>query len=310
MNRGMNPMAISRRQFLGATLALTGAASGLAQEAEPIIDIHQHTNYSGRTDDQLIAHQNAMGVTTTVLLPAGKFYGLDAACGGNDTCRSLVGYRSDRFVYFANEIPYLAEAEATIRNYLKLGAKGIGEQKFRVTSDSGHLAKIAKIAEEFNVPILLHFWDGDYNMEYDRFWKTLEAFPKVNFIGHAQSFWANIDKNNKPGALYPTGPVTAGGISDRYLADYPNMYADMSAGSGLRALLRDEEHYKGFMQRHQNKLLFGSDCNDTLGRGPGCIGAQMIAAIRRLAPSKAIERKLLFENARKLLKLGGGINDK
>jgi uncharacterized protein len=295
---------VSRRSFIGAAgLALAGTVLGAEAAGEPIVDIHQHTNYSGRTDEQLIAHQAAMGVTTTILLPAGKYYGLDAQCGGNDTCVDLANRLPDKFVFFANEMPYLAEADAVIRRFLKAGGKGIGEQKFRVTADSLHIEKIAKIAEEFNVPILLHFWDGDYNMEFNRFYKTLEKFPKVNFIGHAQSFWANIDKNNKAGVLYPTGPVTPGGITDRYLSDYPNMFGDLSAGSGLRAVLRDEEHYKGFMLRHQDKLLYGSDCNDTLGRGPSCSGAQMIAAVRRLAPSKAIERKLLFENARRLLKI-------
>ena len=86
-----------------------------------------------------------------------------------------------------------------------------------------------------------------------------------------------------------------------HLADYPNMYADMSAGSGLGALTRDEEHYKGFMERHQDKLLFGSDCNDVLGRGPGCQGAQILAGIRRVAPTEEIRRKIIFGNAKRVL---------
>ncbi len=108
---------------------------------------------------------------------------------------------------------------------------------------------------------------------------------------------------------WPTRPVTwvvpfpPGGITDKYLSDYPNMYADMSAGSGLNALERDEEHTKGFFARHQDKILYGSDCADLLGRGPGCQGAGTIAAIRRLAPSKAVERKILFENSKKLFRL-------
>src|SRR5262249_61450840 len=66
--------------------------------------------------------------------------------------------------------------------------------------------------------------------------------------------------------------------------DYPNMYADMSAGSGLNALLRDEDHARAFLKRQQNKLLYGSDCNDRDGAGEKCSGSQQIAAIRRLAP--------------------------
>ena len=47
------------------------AAEADAALAEPIIDIHQHTHYHGRTDEDLIKHQKTMGVTLTVLLPAG-----------------------------------------------------------------------------------------------------------------------------------------------------------------------------------------------------------------------------------------------
>jgi uncharacterized protein len=46
--------------------------------------------------------------------------------------------------------------------------------------------------------------------------------------------------------------------------------------------------------------MFGSDCNDWVGSGPACQGSQTIAAVRRLAPTKEIERKLLYGNARKM----------
>ena len=81
------------------------------------------------------------------------------------------------------------------------------------------------------------------------------------------------------------------------------MYGDLSAGSGLNALTRDEDFTRDFLTRHQDKLLFGSDCNDVDGSGPKCQGSQTIAAIRRLAASRAIERKLLHDNATSLLRL-------
>ena len=81
------------------------------------------------------------------------------------------------------------------------------------------------------------------------------------------------------------------------------MYGDLSAGSGLNAFTRDEEHAREFIERHQDKLLYGSDCNDQDGRGSKCSGAQMIAAIRRLSSSKEIERKLLYRNARRVFRI-------
>ena len=69
----------SRREFLLTAAAASASLAARARHhAEPVIDIHQHTDYSGRTDEQLIAHQRKMGVTHTVLLPAGRFFGLEA----------------------------------------------------------------------------------------------------------------------------------------------------------------------------------------------------------------------------------------
>src|SRR2546425_8640896 len=90
----------------------------------------------------------------------------------------------------------------------------------------------------------------------------LDKFPKVNFIGHAQTWWANIDRNCDQVTMYPKGKVTPGGITDRLLSDYPNMYGDLSAGSGLNSMLRDEDQAREFLKRHQDKLMFGSDCTD------------------------------------------------
>jgi predicted TIM-barrel fold metal-dependent hydrolase len=309
------PQPLTRRQFLIASAAAAPAlALGAAEAPEPIIDIHQHTHYHDRTDQQLLAHQRAMGITTTILLPsgrpveresthAGKSNGLAARTGGNETVLEFARKHPQEFLFFANEVPDLPEARPEIEKFLKLGARGIGEQKFNVECDSPPILALAELAQEYNMPILLHFQHGTYNKGFERFHKVLEKFPRVNFIGHAQTWWGNIDRNHDPKALYPGGRVTAGGLTDRYLADYPNMFADHSAGSGLNALLRDEEHTRAFLARHQDKLLYGSDCADTLGRGPGCQGARTLATIRRLAPSREVERKILFENSKRLFKL-------
>jgi len=298
---------LSRREFLGCTAGLLGAASGLSAlgsvPTEPVIDIHQHTNYSGRTNGQLIAHEKIMGVTTTILLPAGALYGLDAQCGRNDTVLELSDQRPTEFLFFANEIPDFPGAREEIERYLRQGAIGIGEQKFRVDCDSKPLHLIASIARDYGVPILMHFQHGRYNRSIGNMHRTLEKFPDVNFIGHAQTWWANVDKNHKQEELYPASKPTPGGITDRLLSDYPNMFGDLSAGSGLNFFTRDEDHARAFLERHQDKLMFGSDCDDIVGTGKACQGAQILAQVRRLAPSKKIERKLLYENARKLLKV-------
>ena len=312
----------TRRQVLGAAALLAASPVLGAPEPpprtrpdEPIIDIHQHTNYSGRSDEQLLRHQKAMGVSYTLLLPAGtpvirpstlngKANGLQASCGGFDTCIAIAKAHPEAYGFYANEVPDLSGAAKTIAGQLKQSAVGIGEQKFHVDCDSPYIDRVAEVAKEFNVPVLMHFQQNTYNLNILDFHKTLEKFPTVNFIGHAQTFWGYIDKGYKNTLdLYPKGGVTPGGLTDRLLSDYPNMWADISAGSGLNALTRDHKHAREFLDRHQDKVMYGSDCNDRVGHGPVCQGWLTIRAIRELSNSKTIERKILYENAKRLFKL-------
>lgn len=288
---------LTRRTFIGAGCA------ALARGAEPVIDLHQHTHYSGRTDEQLIAHQKTMGISLSVLLPAGSRYGLAADCYGNDSVVALARAYPRQFIFFANELPDIPETKTVIEKYLKSGAKGIGEQKFPVECDSPGMQLVAEIARDYRVPVLLHFQHNTYNMGIERFHKMLAKYPSVNFIGHAQTFWGNIDKNHRQEVMYPKGPVTPGGISDRLLSDYPNMYGDLSAGSGLNAMLRDEDHARDFLKRHQDRLIYGSDCNDAVGQGEKCSGSQQLPVVRRLSPNAAATHKMLYTNAAQLLKL-------
>jgi predicted TIM-barrel fold metal-dependent hydrolase len=311
-----------RRDFFiasGATLvALAGRSHrqpARAQSADPVIDIHQHLGYSGRTDAALLAHQQRLGVTTTVLLPAGRpevrpsthggvANGLQASAHGNEACERFARAHAGAYVFGANEVPDVDGAVAEIERYLTRGAVVIGEQKFGVECDAPEMQRIYELAQANGVPVLMHWQFGMYNHGFDRFHRMLEKYPRVTFIGHAQTWWANIDKGHADQTvLYPKGPVTPGGLTDRYLADYPNMYADLSAGSGLNALTRDEAFTRDFLSRHQDKLLFGSDCNDSDGAGEQCQGSQTIATIRRLAASRTIERKLLHDNAKRVFRL-------
>jgi len=105
----------TRREFLfsfAATLS-GGLASAQQPATEPVIDIHQHTHYHDRTDQQLLAHQRAMGVTTTILLPSGrqvqrasthdgKSNGLAARTGGNETVLEFARRHPGEFLFFAN----------------------------------------------------------------------------------------------------------------------------------------------------------------------------------------------------------------
>ena len=313
---------LSRREFLAASalvalgVATEGCKTTGSEHKEPIIDIHQHLGYSGRADDVFLEHQRAMGATTTILLPAGRpvnsasthegvSNGLQGKCLGNEACYQFARAHRKHYLFGANEVPDLPDATIEIEKYLKRGGVVIGELKFGVECDSLEMQKIYELAAHYRVPVLMHWQFKMYNYGFERFYKVLEKYPKTTFIGHAQTWWANIDKANVDDAakLYPKGKVMPGGITDRFLSDYENMYGDMSAGSGLNALSRDEDHAREFIVRHQNKLIYGSDCNDWVGTIPACQGANTIETIRRLIPDKRIQRKLLCGNAKRVFRI-------
>ena len=81
------------------------------------------------------------------------------------------------------------------------------------------------------------------------------------------------------------------------------MFGDLSAGSGRNALNRDEEHAAGFLERHQDKLLLGTDCSDSEGSGSKCSGSQQIENVRRLLKDPAARTRIFSENAKRIIQL-------
>ena len=193
-----------------------------------------------------------------------------------DKAKAEIAKRPGRFVWFAATDPSQPGAIDLLRKSAENGACGFGELKNHIAADSPEMLRVYDLAAEMGVPVLVHFQEiphfegeGVFNTGYQHFDKVLKAHPRTTFIGHADYFWANISADVPTDVGYPTGPVKPGGLTDKWLSDYPNLYADMSANSCNNALGRDPDFSRGFIDRHQTKLLFGSDCNCTDGHGAG-----------------------------------------
>ncbi|MFN9460405.1 MAG: amidohydrolase family protein, partial [Acidobacteriota bacterium] len=109
------------------------------------------------------------------------------------------------------------------------------------------------------------------------------------------------------------GPGPTGGRTARWLADSPNLFGDLSATSGTHALSRDPAFARAFLARHQNKLMFGSDCSCKDGIGTGgstllarlkgkCVGRDTLSLLRELT-SPDVFRKVCWGNAHLLLRV-------
>jgi predicted TIM-barrel fold metal-dependent hydrolase len=216
------------------------------------------------------------------------------------------------------------EAEQLLTAAVKSGAKGFGELKYPVAADGPEMRRVYDLAAELDMPVLIHFQEvsqaaaaGGYNTGVKRFGAILKAYPRTRFIGHADAFWANISADYHEQDAYPTGPIVPGGITEKLLSDYPNLFADLSANSANNALSRDPAFTVDFLKRHQDKLHFGSDCNCDDGKGGGaaqnsdrvaprmrgkCV-AQETLKLLTASTTPAIFRKLAWTNAHRLIGL-------
>lgn len=99
-----------------------------------------------------------------------------------------------------------------------------------------------------------------YMLDFASLEARLQEFPEIPFIGHGPLFWQHISGKVSPDeTMYPKGPVVEGGVTCRLLRTYPNLYADLSAGSGLNALTRDPGFTRKFIDEFAHKIIFGSD---------------------------------------------------
>ncbi len=304
---------INRREFLGAAAA---AAAGLKAQTpswpSPVLDIHFHMR---RDAEANVAHLDGCGVTKANLLTRSNVA---------DQVHTLQEKYPGRFVWFASADITKPEAAEFLTAAVKSGAGGLGEIKFHVAADGPELRRMYALAAELDVPILIHFQEvphtpteGVFSTGFKRFENILKAYPKTKFIGHADAFWGNVSAGYADDVAYPAGAIKRGGLTDKWLSDYPNLFGDLSANSGNNALSRDPDFTAGFLSRHQDKLLFGSDCGCADGKGGGvsqannptasrlagkCVARETLTLLRQSVPPDVF-RKLAWENTHKLLRL-------
>ena len=280
-----------------------------------MIDFHQHIGHIGRSLAQTLAHQEPHGVQKSVILP------IDGTATPPENWPFEVALEAakqfpDRLIPFVHVDPMKKDALDTIRRGHEAGAKGFGEHKVPHPVDAPESLAIYELCGELGLPVLLHFEYGMYNYNFTAFAGVLRDFPRTTFVAHAQAWWANIsaDAPNDPKApgftAYPKGPVVPGGLSDRWLGEFPNLYCDLSAGSGLGGLTRDPEFTRGFLARHTNKLLWATDCPCRDGRGDwgergkqSCYAEKSLPVLRELAPSEAAFDLITRGNAVRVLGL-------
>ena len=207
----------------------------------------------------------------------------------------------DRFdMLFPDEVTSTAEAVDRLSRMKEDGVVGFGEhygEGLRI--DDPKCMRLYAACAEVGLPVLFH---SDSGNNIDAFGlpgleRALQAHPDCSFIGHAPGWWRNISAEPDAGA---GASVIPGGAVDRLLTEYPNMYGDLSAGSGAKAIGRDRAYGREFLIRHADQLLFGTDS------GPWSEGMRPAPQFELLASLKLpqdVRSKIYRDNAIQLLEL-------
>jgi len=268
-----------------------------------MIDTHQHVNWLGRNEEGLIDFLDETDVGKCWLL---SWESIDGSREITYKHLSILEIEKtyekypNRIIPFCGIDPRRENAEQLLRDYHKKGFKGYGEIKLKILADNPDLVKLLRVAGELGMPAVMHldapipatpqWYLGDIlNLK-----RAADLSPETAVIGHGPGFWREIsgDAQERENELYPKGKVTPGGRLWDTLESTPNLYADISGGSGLGALQRDLNYTRKFLTRFREQILYGVDS----------YSCDTIKFLKELSLDKCIFNDITHNNAERLIK--------
>lgn len=292
-----------------------------------LIDVHTHTCWprplagvSGQgfiEPPDLIAALDANGIDKALVLAI-----------SSPDCRGATGYvQPDEVLEICREyperlIPSLnldprmeanspkSDFRPMLNFYKEQGCKLVGEYMANLPFDDPLHMNVFRQVEEVGLPLTFHIGPtrgrcyGCYDeLGLPRLQRVLQACPDLILVGHSQPFWSEIsaDATDESRGGYPEGQVTPGRLVE-LMRTYPNLWGDLSAGSGLNAIQRDPEFGYGFLEEFQDRLCFGTDLAWPEQDAPIAAYFQELKQESRIS-SEAYE-KITWQNADRLLGLG------
>jgi predicted TIM-barrel fold metal-dependent hydrolase len=254
-----------------------------------IIDAHNHPDWNGYDITRFLDNMKMYNIDKTWLLswecPMGEYDPIYnnriPVMGGNgpisfERCLSYVQQHPDKFILGYAPDPRCPEAIDLLNQAIELyGVKVYGELKLRMLYDNPDAIRLFRYCGEKGLPVIVHI---DYEITRDQsypspnwwygggigaFERAVKACPETIFLGHAPGFWAHISGDDQYDKVaYPSGKVQPGGKVIEMLRTYPNLYCDISAGSGCNAFKRDSDFAKTFLTEFQDRVLYGRDYFD------------------------------------------------
>ena len=293
------------------------------------IDIHAHAVLDNKvypkylsgdsfvTPEELLAEYEKIGVEKACLLPLASPEAMPGPIS-TETCKLIADKYPDKFYWFCNVDPRAGgnsekfDLAYLINFYKELGAKGIGEVTANLYADDPMVDNLFRAAAQCDMPVTIHLATckgGTYGIIDDiglpRIEKLLKKYPDLKLVGHSPAFWSEIsaDLTEADRSGYPSSSVKEGRLS-QLMRECPNLYCDLSAGSGANALMRDPEFAVKFLNEFSDRIMYACDI---CIKGPD-FPVKLDLFFDKLLEEKAISMetytKIMRENAIRTYNLG------
>ncbi|MBS0261434.1 MAG: amidohydrolase family protein [Planctomycetes bacterium] len=308
---GAAGLALGSRACERATAAEPAAANGKQYPPGRYVDVHTHLGQTWNSTEPLSATgllkwMDENDIAQSVVLPLTSPESSSFLLTSDFVLQETKPYR-DRLVPFCSVDPRTSYTGgqkglvSMLKRWVDLGAKGFGEHKPGVKMDDPRNMALYAACQELELPVLFHL-DEQRNMDapgLPGLAKALQEHPKTVFIGHGPGWWASISGEVKQADLagYPGGPVAPGGAIDTLMEKFPNLFGDLSAGSGAGAITRDPKFGRDFLIRRADRLMFGTDYLSPGQKVP------QIDLFRQIDLPAEVASQVFRDNARRVLKL-------
>jgi len=287
-----------------------------------IIDIHNHADYHEYNAEKMVQNMDEFGIDITCLLsweapvtdydPAQKVF-LSPFSSMPVPFERCIAYKDKapgRFLLGYAPDPRLPDSILRLKSALgRYDISMYGELKLRMMYDNPDAIRLYRFCGQNGLPVLMHF---DYELgggtyPWPNYWfgggidvleRMLALCPETKFIGHAPGFWVHFSNDELyKTESYPKAPLIPGGRIEKLMEKYPNLYCDISAGSGHNALSRDREYSRKFIETFQDRILYGRDLYTNIHQ----------TLLESLSLPAAVLEKVYSGNARRILKNGDKI---
>ncbi len=278
-----------------------------------IIDFHTHigevASFAGSLKGwvtaslrDLLSYMDERGIDKAVLLPLPGRVEKFSWLAGTPAVIKAARVAKERVIPFCAVDPARENAGDLLRKYAELGCAGMGEHKVRLRIDDKRSVRLYRLCGKLGLPVLVHM-DNTFNPDIHGLCRVAEECPDTVFIAHGPGWWRHMTAE-PPDEAYPTGKIVKEGLVQGILENFDNVYADISATSGLNALERDTAYARRFLERFRRKILFGTDfpCIARPGNQYGSNGEHLDLLLSLGLPQGVLE-DVLWRNAARILGL-------